>query len=250
MPQTSGSGWKKTRDGVARLRRRTWRRRSVPPRPGETRVVVPPERWYTSRQPYRCRAATSESAVSKKTAEPSGEIASKITCNEPFPPAGPVDISVVTPLKRSYRSWVVSVSPDTRLLGGAEEDPRAVGRVRRLNDALKAPFPPLGPVVSKRRRRRPSAHRCPSACRCPRRRAASLLWKKTRVAVGRRPPELAADGAVAAVRAGGDHPVVLWLPHALRARREARRRAVPASAPVLPSSILPQSRRGAQAPFY
>ena len=64
-----------------------------------------------------------------------------------MPPAGPVDIRVVVPLKRSYTSCVVSVSPDTSC-SEVRKNTRVPSAEFAANEALKAPLPPAGPVVS------------------------------------------------------------------------------------------------------
>ena len=106
-------------------------------------MVVPPARLYTSRH-VSVSDATSRSAVSNSTAEPSGEIASKITA-EPLSPVVPVEIRLVTPLARSYRSWVASVSLATSA-SEVRKNTREPFCETALNAALKAPLPPLGPT--------------------------------------------------------------------------------------------------------
>ncbi len=56
---------------------------------------------------------TTDSAVVKKTREPSIDAASKKACCTPLPPSGPVDMCVVVEPVRSYTSLAESVSPLT-----------------------------------------------------------------------------------------------------------------------------------------
>lgn len=56
----------------------------------------------------------SDSAVLKKTREPSIDAASKKAFGDPLPPLGPIDICVVMEPVRSYTSLAESVSPLTR----------------------------------------------------------------------------------------------------------------------------------------
>src|SRR5690349_16001091 len=71
-----------------------------PEGPVETRVVVPPVRWYTS-----CFESvswgTSDSLVSNHAIVPSAEDPEKNASTVPLPPVGPVDTRLVVPAERS-----------------------------------------------------------------------------------------------------------------------------------------------------
>ena len=206
--------------------------------------MVPPERWYTSRQPS-VSPATSDSAVSKKTLEPSWEIPLKITWNAPLPPAGPVDISVVVPLKRSYRSCVVSVSPDTSC-SEVRKNTRVPSAEFAANEAPKAPFPPAGPVLSSvvvaPDRSYMSIRVSVSAAT-----RASLLWKKMRLPSAEAPRNWLLTAPFPPAGPVETIAVTLWLPQAVAHIASASRTQ---RAPLLPSSIHPQSHRRLRRVFY
>ena len=127
--------WSRRRPGSRPGRcRRTARvgRRSRRPGPMEMCVVVPPGAGRC-RGSRRCRWLVSDSAVLKKTREPSIDAASKKAFGAPLPPLGPVDMCVV----RRAGALVdvlgrIGVAAHELLLGG-EPDParrRACSRPR------------------------------------------------------------------------------------------------------------------------
>ena len=245
-PRAARRVWKNTRAPSCDLPAYVASNWPLPPTaPVEIRVVVPAERWYTSRQPS-VSPDTSDSAVSKKTFEPSWEIPLKITWNAPLPPAGPVDMSVVAPLKRSYRSCVVSVSAGYQLLGRAEEDPRAGCRVRGER-CVEGAVPSRGPGAQQRRRgARPLVDVHPRVGVS--RDQGLVALEEDAAPIRRSPPELAADCPVPPGRAGGNdlgHVVICPTP-----ARTSRAPSRTQQAPLRPSSIHPQSQRRRASCFY
>jgi hypothetical protein len=109
-------------------------------------VVEPLARSYTSTAPS-VSEPTSCSAVWKNTRVPPADRAFTSASCAPFPPAGPVDSSVVVAPARSYTSIALSVS-DATSFSEVSISTRLPSFDAPLNEASCAPFPPAGPVDS------------------------------------------------------------------------------------------------------
>ena len=228
---------------VGRCARERWRRRrALPRRPG----------WWCRRSAgtrpgrYRCPPPPAV-AVSNSDRGPVGRDRVE-DHRRSASAAGPVEISVVAPPARSYRSWAVSASPATSALGGAEEHARAVGR----DGAESHAEVPVAAVRAGGQQRVV--------------RARALVEVHARVGVrgnqrlecsGRDTRAPSADAPrywllIAPLPPFGPvetSPVVLWFPHA-RAHARSAQSAVPASAPgPRPLQFSPKAERGAQAPL-
>jgi hypothetical protein len=93
--------WNTTRDPSPEAASKVAGNVPLPPVvPVDTKVVVAPVRWYTSRL-VSVSAATSGSEVWKNALVPLSEDPRKVASKAPFPPAGPVETSVVVPPERS-----------------------------------------------------------------------------------------------------------------------------------------------------
>ena len=238
---SSGSSvWKNTREPSLRLARVDRIERAVAAeRPGRDQgrgaaralVHVPPSR--------PCRPPRATRRCRRRPPSRPGRSPPKITWNGPLPPAGPVDISVVVPLKRSYRSCVVSVSPDTSCSEVRKNTRVPSARVRGERGAEGAVASRGAGGQQRRRGARPLVDVHPRVG--VRRDQGSLLWKKTRRPVRRGAPELAADGAVPPGGPGGDDRGRVVVAPSRRAHKRARSRTQ--RPPLLPSSIHPQSQR-------
>ena len=136
--------------------------------------------------------------MSNRTADPSGEIASKMTA-EPFPPVGPVEISVVTPAGALVQVLGGIDVGRHEALGRPEEHAGAIGRdgaVGRVEVAVTAVGPggeqgrdAAGALIDVHARVGVRGHE------------RLVALEEHARAVGRRAAALAADRAVAAVRA-------------------------------------------------
>jgi hypothetical protein len=87
----------------------------------------------------------SDSRVSKKTREPSSDAPEKSAAIAALPPAGPNEMCVVAPAKRSYTSAAASVSLATSD-STVSKNSRAPSWEKPARAASGVPLPPVGPV--------------------------------------------------------------------------------------------------------